>query len=160
MAINREKREDLMRDATAYSRRISILTSHGQEAIFIGIRQQGGWSVYFGEDPVYQFNRDGELRRAHFADQNYAATDGRLCLLHRDRSGGHVEIQRIYSADTEQHILTDCHKRLKELFELIQSSSFQSMHQFPVSDVELMTEIVDLVRAASLDLRVSNTANA
>jgi len=42
MAVNRETREDLMRDATAYVRWLMIQKSQTGEAIFVGIRQQGG----------------------------------------------------------------------------------------------------------------------
>ncbi len=160
MAINREIRENLMRDATAYARRLMLQKPQSGEAIFIGVRPQGGWSVYFGEDPVYQFNAQCELRRVHFDDQNYAANDGKLYLLHRARSGGHVEIQRIYSADTERHVLADCHIRLTELAELARSGSAETAERFPVDDVDLVKDLCELISSLVLGIQIADAANA
>jgi hypothetical protein len=159
MAINREPRENLMRDATAYSRRLSIQNSTEPEPVFAGIRQQGGWSVYFGEDPVFQFNAQSQLRRAHFKNQNYAAAAGKLLLLHRDRSGGHVEIQRIYSAETERCIVDDCRNRLYALVELL-SSSADKCACFPVDDRALVSDLVGLIQLVCLKIQIADTANA
>jgi len=136
-----------------------IRDSQTEEAIFVGNRKQGGWSVYFGEDPVYQFNAQGKLRRAHFEEQNYAASDGKLLLLHRGRSGGHVEIQRIYSVDTERLMLADCHKRLNELAELMQSGPIEVADRFPADDRELVADLLESIRAASSDLQIADVAN-
>jgi len=159
MAINREPRENLMRDATAYARRLSIENSAEPKPVFAGIRQQGGWSVYFGEDPVYQFNAQSQLRRAHFKNQNYAAAAGKLLLLHRDRSGGHVEIQRIYSAETERCIVDDCRNRVYALVELL-SSSADKCASFPVDDRTLVSDLVGSIQLVCLKIQIADTANA
>ena len=157
MAINRERREDLMRDATAYARRLTLKNPKNDEQIFVGMRQQGGWSVYFGEDPVYQFNNHGKLRRAHFKGLNYAANDGKLQLLHRDRSGGHVEIQRIYSADAERCIIDDCRSRLGELAELLENCA-DKCECFPADDREIVADLVGLVWDCSR-IEIADTGN-
>jgi hypothetical protein len=158
MAIKREPREDLMRDATAYVRRFTIQNPKEEKDIFVGMRQHGGWSVYFGEDPVYQFNAHSKLRRAHFQNQNYAASHGKLLLLHRDCKGAHVEIQRIYSADTERNIISDCHNRLRELAALLETSVDKCVC-FPADDHVMVTDLIGLIRE-SLELPIAETANA
>ena len=160
MAINRETREDLMRDATAYVRRLIIRKTQSGETIFVGMRQQGSWSVYFGEDPVYQFNAQCELRRVHFEAQNFAATDGKLHWLQRTHVGGRVEINKIYAADTERRILVDCLKRLNELTELMQSGAAEAADRIPVGDRELVADLLESIRVASSDLQIAHSANA
>jgi hypothetical protein len=160
MAINREIREDLMRDATAYARRLLIRKTQTGESIFVGFRKPGGWSVYFGEDPVYQFNPQNKLRRVHFEDQNYAASDGKLYLLHRTRVGGRVEIQKIYSVHTEQRLLADCLKRVRELAELILTSGVTFVDCLPADDQELVADLAESIRITSTDLQIANAANA
>ncbi len=160
MAINREKREDLMRDATAYNRRLLLQRAASGEAVFVGFRKQGGWSVYFGEDPVFQFNARGELRRVHVDAQNYAAYDGRLCHLQRDKLGGHVEIQRIYLAATEHQLLADCHHRLIQLAEMIRSNHFDDVQRFPSDDDQLIIDVFESLQAVTSNLRIATLTNA
>lgn len=159
MAINHEKREDLMRDATAYVRRLTIPISIVTEPIFLGLRQHGGWSVYFGEDPVFQFNAQHKLRRVHFDNQNFAASDGRLILLDRVRLGGQVEFQRIHLADTERSIIANCHKRLYELAEVMETHR-DSAVCFPEGDRELVSDLLKLVQSTYSNIQIADTANA
>lgn len=160
MAINREIRENLMQDATAYARRLMIRNTKTGESIFAGMRKPGGWSIYFGEDPVYQFNAQNKLRRVHFEDQNYAASAGKLYLLHRARVGGRVEIKKIYSVYTEQRMLADCLKRLRELAELILTSGARFVDCLPADDQELVADLAESIRITAADLEIANAANA
>jgi hypothetical protein len=160
MAIHRESREDLMREATAYARRLRGTHPQTKQPVVVGLRPQGGWSVYFGEDPVYQFNAAGRLRRAHFAERNYAAEEGRLLLLARDRVGGRVELQKIYSADTERRILSDCLERLKGLAEWIRAVRVEEVEIFPAGDPELIKAVAELSLAAAKDLQIARASNA
>ncbi len=131
MAINTQPREDLLRDARAYSRRLlwrvhfpEILVPempagasklaqswHSMASrrpndlpacarpfeleIFLGIRAGSGWSIYFGEDPVLQFNERGQLRRLYLAGSKYAAAGGKLEKLTRRQLGGRVRLERL-----------------------------------------------------------------
>ena len=160
MAINRAVREDLMRDATAYTRRLMLRSAQPDERIFVGLRQQGGWSIYFGEDPVYQFNDQFKVRRVHFANQNYAATDGKLYWLQRNRLGGRVEIQRTYSADAERRMLADCLNRLQELAAGMLSNSVEIVERLPVDDRELVEDVAKMIRKTVQHLEIANVANA
>ena len=65
MAREEADREDLMREATALVQRAEF--SAGGKPVFVGFRTNGAASVFFDSDPVYQFNSNGELRRAFVA---------------------------------------------------------------------------------------------
>ena len=63
-------REDLLREATALVERIELVPHRDRqfdasEPIVVGFRADGALSIFFGDDPVYQFNAAGELRRAY-----------------------------------------------------------------------------------------------
>jgi len=171
MAINRQPREDLMRDATAYPRR--LLLHHPRcNAIFIGFRNQGGWSVYFGEDPVYQFNAQQKLRRVHFEKQNYAAEQGKLLRLNRQRpqnqslnlqnlnqqnSGGRIELDRIHDELDEQRVLQDCHTRISALMEWIEQGSVTVSDRFP-EDCEFIAEVAKLLKALASGIVLADSS--
>ena len=163
MAIHKQPREDLMREAAAYSRRLMLHHASCPE-IFIGARKQGGWSIYFGEDPVYQFNAEHKLRRVHFNGQNYVAEQGKLLRLNRqprDRqsvdsqkpsekpsqkhiaanSGGRIGLDRIHDLSDEQLVLQDCHNRIALLSQWFGESALTVAEQFP-EDCKLLDEVL------------------
>lgn len=68
MARDESRREDLLREATAFVERIELVPSSStskaaETPIVVGFRADGALSVFFGEDPAYQFNAAGELLR-------------------------------------------------------------------------------------------------
>ena len=68
MARNEADREDLMREAVALTERVELFVPGFEELITIGFRSNGAMSIFVGQDPVYQFDPSGRLRRA-FADR-------------------------------------------------------------------------------------------
>jgi hypothetical protein len=56
--------EDPMRDAVALTERVEIRGNDVPDAILAGFHRDGRLSLYFGEDPYYQFDARGGLRRA------------------------------------------------------------------------------------------------
>ena len=64
------------------------------EPIVVGFRRDGALSIFFGDDPVYQFNAAGELRRAYCDGLLFKAVRGRLVSLRRVR-GQHDEVQLV-----------------------------------------------------------------
>ncbi len=123
MAIDEKKRENLLAEATAYSRRmlvsISGLTFGDQslEQLFAGVRADGRWSLYFDESPVIQLDSQGRLRRLFLLPEKFAADQGRLVQLNRPGQGGHggrVELERQPISKERQDLLL---ARLHELIE-------------------------------------------
>ena len=144
-----------MREATAYSRRLLLHHASCPE-IFIGARKQGGWSIYFGEDPVYQFNAEHKLRRVHFNGQNYVAEQGKLLKLNRQprdlqrvenqkpiaaNSGGRIGLDRIHDLADEQLVLQDCHLRIALLSQWFGESALTVAEQFP-EDCKRLDEVL------------------
>ena len=122
MALNPQRREDLIRDARQFPQRAlfrvmcssttslaDMVLATEQVEVFVGVRSSGGWSIYFGEDPVLQFNERNELRRLYFAGVRYAAVSGRLELLHRAERGGRVVFERqVLEPERERELLDVC----------------------------------------------------
>ena len=71
--------EDLLRDGRNMPQRAATMI--GDTRVVVGIRPQGQVSVYCGQEPVYQFNQAGELRRVYHLGQRYAAHQGKLMVL-------------------------------------------------------------------------------
>jgi hypothetical protein len=94
MAREEEDREDLLREATALVERIELRLPDEPETVVVGFRRNGSMSVFFGADPVFQFNTIGELRRAYVGGKLYKAESGVLVELTRIRAEHEVRLQR------------------------------------------------------------------
>src|SRR5262245_41173967 len=104
MARDESEREDLLAEATALVERVEIVPrrtlarEYGAVletgSIVAGFRANGAMSLFLGEDPVYQFNAAGQLRRAFVNGRLYKAVGGRLVQLERIRQPQLVELRR------------------------------------------------------------------
>ena len=90
MARDQSSREDLLREATALVERIELriagpmsVKHDRDDHVVVGFRANGSASFFFGEDPVYQFNSAGQLRRAYCGGLLIKAAHGRLVSLQR-----------------------------------------------------------------------------
>lgn len=87
MARREVPKEDLVRDATAFATRVELRESPDDPAwTFVGLREDGGGSIYFGDDEFYAFNPKGELRRAFRDGRLLKAEGGRLVAMRRERT--------------------------------------------------------------------------
>jgi hypothetical protein len=102
MAREESSREDLLREATTLVERIelaqrateSFRASDTDQHIVVGFRRDGALSIFFGEDPVYQFNAAGELRRAYRDGKLLKAVGGKLAALNRVRTQHETQLVR------------------------------------------------------------------
>lgn len=92
MALRQQDREDLLQSGRAMPRRAEIEING--ITLLVGFRGDGQVSLYCGADPVFQFNRQSQLRRVFFGGRRIAAEDGRLHELQQDRRGGKVRFGR------------------------------------------------------------------
>jgi hypothetical protein len=119
MARHESEREDLLREATALVERIELCVkdasdaAHGQSHIVAGFRANDALSIYFGSDPVYQFNAAGELRRAYCDGLLFKAAGRRLTSLRRVRQSDTVQLVRHDLTDQEQQSFVE---RMQMLF--------------------------------------------
>jgi hypothetical protein len=102
MAREEAPREDLLGMAKALPERAEYLVPGFAEPILIGFRDNGGCSIFVGEDPVWHFNSQLELRRAFAGGKLYKAEQGRLIALTRVRSKSAVELLRHELTPAEQ----------------------------------------------------------
>ncbi|MBP87639.1 MAG: hypothetical protein CMJ64_13105 [Planctomycetaceae bacterium] len=102
MARHEQDREDLMREATALVRRVEVALPDQAGTCVIGFRRDGAASVFFGADPVFQFNTQGELRRAFIDGKLVKAELGKLVWLERVRTDTTVQLLRRDFTKTER----------------------------------------------------------
>src|SRR5580765_5795621 len=94
MARREADREDLMAEASALRQRAELVLDGYAEPIVAGVRANGHLSVYFGDDPVYQFDAAGNLRRAFVGGDLYRTQGHTLARLNRTRTDLAVELGR------------------------------------------------------------------
>jgi hypothetical protein len=107
MARHETPKEDLLREATALVERVELAPIGARQGVNVtaGFRPDGAASIFFGTDPVYQFNAAGELRRAYSDGLLLKADQGRLVSLRRERQQNEVQLWRHELTDAEQRAL-------------------------------------------------------
>ena len=103
--------------------------------IFVGRRKTGGVSIYFDEDPVYQFTESGELRRAFVIGKKYAAHLGKLCPITRSARGGRIALEW-QQLDDQQFVNFQgmWSRYLLHLINAVSSGSYKIMGQVPENE--------------------------
>ena len=94
MARNESEREDLLREATALAERAEWRVPGEPETVVAGFQRTGSFSVYFGSDPVYQFDSEQRLRRAFVGGRLYRSQGTTLAELQRVRGPDATELRR------------------------------------------------------------------
>ena len=94
MARNESDREDLIREATALRQRAEWDVPAEPGPVVTGFRRDGSLSVFFEQDPVYQFNPDGQLRRAYVDGLLYRTQGTTLAELRRERTATETTLIR------------------------------------------------------------------
>ena len=94
MARTESDREDLMREAIALTERAELRIAGYSDTIVCGFRHDGSLSIYFGQDPVYQFDPDGLLRRACVDGLLYRSQRTTLARLRRERTNNQTLLLR------------------------------------------------------------------
>lgn len=125
MARQEEDREDLLRDATAFVERVALRIGTF-DPLFLGFRRCGSVSVYFGQDQVYHFNSQNQLRRVYLAPRLLKAERGRLVGLSRNRTANETQLLRVeLSAEETEAILQDARDALTGLADSLASQAFE-----------------------------------
>jgi hypothetical protein len=96
MARIESDKEDLIRDASALIERTQIQCEGFPELITIGFFADGRCSIYFDQDPFYQFDSQGRLRRAYEAGFLYRSQQTTLSRIDRRRdTNADGDIERV-----------------------------------------------------------------
>lgn len=132
MARAEQDREDILREATALSPRAELRSQDLAENLVFGFRSTGGLSLFFGADPVYQFNSAGKLRRAYVGGFLYKAVKGRLQRLHRERQANQVNLwQAELSIDEQDRFLAELNSLCVILVAMIDAGKFELVNEIP-----------------------------
>jgi len=134
MARHEHNREDLLRDATALVERIELKVDAFDEPVFVGFRDNGCGSVYFGQDHVLHFDQKNRLRRAYVAPILIRAEQGRLVSLRRDRSVERVRLApQEYTEEETREFQQRSWRALAALREALANGQYEIVGQAPES---------------------------
>lgn len=123
MARNESPREDLIAEATALIERIEFTNPVDNTIIFAGFKRTGGLSLYLGEDPVYQFNDQGRLRRAFKSNLLYRSNGMTLTQLNRVRTATETILETTdLSLDQRDAFLNEMTTSLSDFLTLLHSN--------------------------------------
>ena len=158
MSRQESDREDLLREATALVERAEITVPGFDEPIVVGFRRDGSLSVFFGPDPVYQFNAAGELRRAFSSSLLYKAERGGLVALRRERGEAEVALVRTaLTADETTDFLNAAHRRLTDLAATLGTRSFTITGQVSI-DANVVARVQEWLAAMPRNIPVAQAA--
>lgn len=159
MARQEQDREDLIGEATALVERIELQREE-EDPIVVGFRSSGCGSIYFGGEPVYQFNTQLALRRGYVDSLLYKAVNGNLVSLNRQRTAQGVQLlsNELEPGETERFLESMCAK-LVELGEAIAQAQVQILRQVP-PDAELLAKVVTWLRDVCEQPSVADSPHA
>lgn len=147
--------ENLLRDAVALVQRAEISVPSHSATIVVGFRRGGAFSVYFGGDPVYQFNDAGQLRRAFVDGVLYKADAGRLVTLMRVRDGNATTLHsHVLIEDEQASILSAICTRLRNLADSLAGGRFALIGQWP-PDATVVEKAQHFLNALPADCNVA-----
>jgi hypothetical protein len=142
MAREESDREDLLREAVALVRRVELSFPDRIDPVFVGFKRTNGLSVYFGPDPVYQFDERGRLRRAYVAGLLYRTQGSTLARLSRERSERETVLVRTDLSPAElTEFLQAMQDQLAWLAAAIAARAYAKKEQIP-PDPNLDPELV------------------
>lgn len=143
MARIEEDREDLMKDATAYERRVELSIKGEANSVIAGVKDEGAMSVYFGADPAFHFNEQRLLKRAFVGGVLYRTQGTTLAKLQRERSDEATTLLRHdLSPDELSQFLLSMKNRLQALHEYLAAGEYAVLQVVAPDDVTDPKKIV------------------
>ncbi len=151
-----------MREATALTRRAELTVRRETEPIVLGFRRTGLLSVYFGQDPVFQFDVQGRLRRAFAGGLLFRSEGTTLARLQRSRTALATELVRHDLSPAELDAFREsAANRLRTLVDDLNHSRFQVTATSPEGDERLIADVAAfLERALAEGIRLSPAVRA
>lgn len=148
MAREESDREDLMREAVALVRRAEFTFPDRSDPVFAGFKRTGGLSIYFGPDPVYQFDDEGRLRRAYVDGLLYRTQGETLARLRRERTERETTLVRTDLTIAElESFLESMRNRLSWLREAIAAKRSLHHEQIP-PESDLEPELISAIEVS------------
>jgi hypothetical protein len=159
MARHESDREDILREATALVQRAELTVAGCGEPVVVGFRREGAASVFFGADPVYQFNTANELRRAYLDGLLYKAERGKLIELRRERSEREVAlVRRELSGPETADLLSKMQQHLNDLRAALAAGQVRLIAQVPENG-QVVANINEWLTSLPAEMAVASAAN-
>ncbi|TWT30584.1 hypothetical protein [Blastopirellula retiformator] len=159
MATSEEDREDLMREATALVRRGEYVAPQEIDVVTIGYRRNGALSIFFGQDPVYQFNDVGQFRRGFVDGDLLKADGGRLVQMRRERDAAQMTLVSTPLGDVAQaELIVKMEWRLSELAESIEEDVATCSAVIP-EDANPASEFLAWWRDTQMKIEIASAPN-
>jgi hypothetical protein len=137
-------REDILREATALVNRVELKVSGraGGDHIVFGFRKCGSLAVYFGTEPVYQFNANQALRRAYHQGCLLKAVDCLLVSMRRERQDGTLQLlSTSWDAEKTREFVGQVRQDMSQLAEAIAAGEVQ-VRGFVAAEQQTTAEIL------------------
>jgi hypothetical protein len=135
-----------MREAVALAERIELRWPGGP-IVVAGYRRNGFLSVYFGEEPYYQFDADARLRRARVGDQLFRTEGSGLAALTRVQESTATVLVRHdldpVELDEFRRVMLE---RVTELHAAIARTEIQILRQVP-ADAHIIERLAHSLEA-------------
>ncbi|HEV8001670.1 MAG TPA: hypothetical protein VGP63_17425 [Planctomycetaceae bacterium] len=135
--------ENPMRDAVALTERVELRRNRSPDAIVAGFHRDGRLSLYFGDDPYYQFDPLGRLRRALVDGRLFRTQGTALAVLTRAASAEAAILVR-HDLDPNElgQFLRVMLAQVGELREGLAAGAFEVVRQIP-SDAAIVERLVE-----------------
>jgi len=137
-------REDILREATALVNRVELEVSGRAdgESIVFGFRECGSLTIYFGAEPVYQFNANQALRRAFHQGCLLKAVDCLLVSMRRERQDGKLQLLSTpWDEEKTREFIGQVRRDMFQLVEAIEVGEAQVIG-FVVADQQMTAKIL------------------
>lgn len=168
MAKQTEDREDLLRDGTAMSVRGRLLID-GTEVV-IGFRSRGQLSLYWDQDPVFQFDEAGRLRRAFLDSNRLKVEKGRLVRIkkadeHDGPSASRLRLIVESLSEIEQSVilqsLSECLQQIDEALDpLALARREQELQTVGASEADFALRVRNWISQLESPVRLADDASA
>jgi hypothetical protein len=160
MARQEQPRENLIAEATALVERVELLLAGVPQPIVAGFRLEGSASLFFGDDPVYQFNARGDLRRAFVDGRLYKADGGRIVEMTRQRQADRIQLLgHELPAAAAKEFVAALHSRLSDLAGKLLSGQVQVVAQVP-PDGEVVARLGRWLAAHGERIEIASSPHA
>ncbi len=132
MARQEHERKDLLGEATALVERVSLRIAGRDDDVVVGFRRDHSASFYFGGDRVYQFNSQGQLRRAFVDDLLFKAEEWQLIALRRERTAETANlVRRVLDRSATEAFFETMRSHLEGLRHALANRQFTIVGQVP-----------------------------
>ncbi len=142
MSRTESDRADLLAEVVALTRRVELRTTARDEPIVAGFRSNGWLSIYFGSDPMYQFDEIGRLRRAFVGGLLFRSQGTTLAQLRRERTETETSLLR---RDLTEPELVEFQRAVRDevasLRQQLASDLVEVLRQVPEDDARLLDDI-------------------